>query len=171
MDEFVTADWQLGDPRLRILGRPFKTTLEMRDHLVRVHNEIVKPDDIVRVVGDSVFRHAPECLADLALFNGRKFLVRGNHERKFTDEQLLQYFEEVIGDGDGVELDIEGLKCWLTHYPTTGRKDRFNLVGHVHSLRHDLQAPGSRHLGCLRRRERGVQKRTRSQDQRLSKPE
>src|SRR5580700_11160667 len=112
MAEFLTADWQLGDPRMRILGRPFKTTLEMRDHLVRVHNEIVKPDDIVRVVGDSVFRHAPECLADLALFNGRKFLVRGNHERRLTDEQLLEYFEEVIGDGDGVELDIEGLKCW-----------------------------------------------------------
>jgi calcineurin-like phosphoesterase family protein len=133
MAEFATADWQLGDPRLRILGRPFKTVLEMRDKLVRVHNSIVKPNDTVYVAGDSISRYTPECLEDLNLFNGIKILARGNHERRYSDAELRRYFVEIYPDGEGIELEIDGLKCWLTHYPTCGRKDRFNLVGHVHS--------------------------------------
>jgi hypothetical protein len=31
-----------------------------------------------------------------------------------------------------MELTVDGIKCYATHYPTQGRKDRFNLVGHIH---------------------------------------
>lgn len=32
-----------------------------------------------------------------------------------------------------MEVDLAGIACYLTHYPTEGRRDRFNIVGHVHS--------------------------------------
>lgn len=131
--KFLCADWHLGEDRFKIMARPFKTPQEMTDHLVKMHNALVQPDDIVWMVGDAVYQKAPTFLADVARFNGRKVLFRGNHDKVFTDEQLKPYFEEIVAEGDGRELDIDGLKCWATHYPTEGRADLFNLVGHIHA--------------------------------------
>ena len=66
-------------------------------------------------------------------FNGNKILIRGNHDRVFTDEQLKPYFQEIIPEGDGIEMVIEGVPCYMNHYPTRGKIDKFNLVGHIHT--------------------------------------
>jgi calcineurin-like phosphoesterase family protein len=130
---FLTADWHLGEDRFKIMARPFTTAQEMIDFLVARHNAIVSPEDTVLVVGDVCYQKAPQFLPEVARFNGRKILFRGNHDRVFTDEQLAPYFAEIVPEGDGREYDINGLKCWVTHYPTTGRPDLFNLVGHIHA--------------------------------------
>lgn len=65
--------------------------------------------------------------------SGRKILLRGNHDRVFTDEELLEYFDKVYPEGVGVEIEIFGNKYLLNHYPTLGVQNVFNLVGHVHS--------------------------------------
>jgi calcineurin-like phosphoesterase family protein len=59
-------------------------------------------------------------------------LIRGNHD-VLPDRAYAPYVEAVIADGGGVELDVAGIDCWLTHYPTRSRPDRFNLVGHIHA--------------------------------------
>jgi len=101
--------------------------------MVERFNAVVKPDDKLWIAGDVVYNKAPEHLPEIALFNGKKTLFRGNHCRVFTDEQLKPYFDEIVPEGDGRILEINGLKCWVTHYPTQGRPDMFNLVGHIHS--------------------------------------
>lgn len=128
---FITADWHLGEDRFQIMQRPFKTTEEMSKALVEKHNSLVKPDDILIFVGDAVYD--PSFASDIAKFNGRKIIVKGNHDVKLSDEELSEYFELVIPEGDGIELKVGGVACFITHYPTRGRKDRFNLVGHIHS--------------------------------------
>jgi len=134
MTEFITADWHLGEDRFEIMGRPgFEDAQHMVDEFVRFHNELVKPEDKVYVVGDAVNVNTPEFLPQVERFNGEKILFRGNHDRDFTDEKLLKFFSEVIPEGDGLEIEVEGIPCWITHYPTQGRADRFNLVGHIHS--------------------------------------
>jgi calcineurin-like phosphoesterase family protein len=45
---------------------------------------------------------------------------------------LKPYFETVVPHGGGIERTFDGIDCWITHYPTKGRRDRFNLVGHIH---------------------------------------
>jgi hypothetical protein len=30
-------------------------------------------------------------------------------------------------------MTIAEIPCYFTHYPTTGREDRFNIVGHIHA--------------------------------------
>lgn len=134
MNTWITSDWHLGENRFDLMFRPFKTTDEHNNTIINNHNSVVGKDDIVYVVGDAVYQKEPMYLSLVSKMNGRKILVRGNHDNVFTDEQLSPYFEKIIPDGDGIDLTIDNIECWLTHYPTTGRKDKFNIVGHVHSI-------------------------------------
>lgn len=133
MAEFVVADWHLGEDRFEIMGRPFHTQLDMVSQLRINHNAVVGKDDTVYMLGDVCYQKAPEFLKYVECFNGRKILVRGNHDKNITDEEFLKYFEKVIPEGDGIDLDIHGIPCYLTHYPTCGKPERFNLVGHIHA--------------------------------------
>jgi calcineurin-like phosphoesterase family protein len=133
MNTFCVADWHLGEDRFELMGRPFATKNQHIRHLIAEHNVIVGENDLVYVNGDACYQKSPESLSLIAKFNGRKILIRGNHDRVFTDEQLAPYFEQIIPEGDGIEIDVEGIPCYITHYPTCGRQDLFNLTGHIHS--------------------------------------
>lgn len=132
MNTWITSDWHLGENRFDLMFRPFKTTDEHNNTIINNHNSVVGKDDIVYVVGDVVYQKEPKYLPLVSKMNGRKILVRGNHDNVFTDEQLSPYFEKIISDGDGIDLTIQGVDCYLTHYPSTSKKDKFNLVGHIH---------------------------------------
>ena len=137
MSNWVVADWHIGEQRLAIMGRDiFKSSEEMVDHMVRMHNDHkgVKKSDVVYVVGDALFRDAdPEKnLKHIERFNGRKVLIRGNHDKPFSDKQLTPYFEEIVPEGEGIDVTIEGIPCYITHYPTQGKMTKFNIVGHIH---------------------------------------
>jgi calcineurin-like phosphoesterase family protein len=132
MKRFVTADWHIGEDRMEIMQRPFKDQREMIEVMVERHNAIVAPDDLVYVVGDVCYQKYPEFLAEVDRFNGKKIVIRGNHDRVFTDDQLLKHFQQVVPEGEGLELDVNGINCYLTHYPSCGSEDMFNLVGHIH---------------------------------------
>lgn len=134
MNTFISADYHLGEDRFELMGRPFATKNQHINHLVAEHNMIVHPDDLIYVNGDVCYQKSPESLPFIERFNGRKILIRGNHDRGITDEQFKPYFEQIIPEGDGIEIDVEGIPCFITHYPTCGKIDRFNLVGHVHSI-------------------------------------
>lgn len=133
MSNFVVGDWHLGEERMVIMGRPFKNGTECVDEMILRHNSIVKPEDTVIVAGDVCYLKAPEMLHRVAEFNGRKTLVRGNHDRGISDDEFSKYFEMIVPDGGHLILDAGGIKCTVTHYPTTGHPEMFNLVGHVHS--------------------------------------
>lgn len=135
MKKWITADWHLGDDRMDILGRPFGDISHMFEVLVNNHNMFVAPGDEVIIVGD-VCRNivAKKFISLINEFNGKKTLIRGNHDSLLSDEELAPFFERIIPDGEGIEINIEGIPCYATHYPTTGRRDCFNLVGHIHAV-------------------------------------
>jgi len=95
------------------------------------HNKIVGKEDKFILVGDAVYK--PEFLPLIKMFNGKKTLIRGNYDRQFSDVILYEYFEEIIAEGDGLEIDVDSLKCYATHYPTRAKEDVFNLTAHIHS--------------------------------------
>lgn len=130
--KWITADWHLGETRFAAMQRPFKEQMEMVGHLIKQHNQLVEPHDIVYVVGDVCYDEHPEFLRYVDSFNGWKILVRGNHDRVIPDEEFKRFFAEVIPEGEGIELNVENIPCFITHYPKSGKTDRFNLVGHVH---------------------------------------
>lgn len=133
MKTWITADWHLGEDRFELMGRPFETQLGMVEQLSLNHNRRVNPEDDVIMVGDVCYQKTPKFLEFVKQFNGRKTLIRGNHDRVFTDDELKPYFHTIVPEGAGIEMTIEGIPCYITHYPTQGRPDRFNLVGHIHA--------------------------------------
>jgi calcineurin-like phosphoesterase family protein len=133
MATWLTADWHLGEDRFELMGRPFASVDHMVNTLISNHNAVVGKDDTVYMIGDVCYQKAPEFLDRVAKFNGKKTLIRGNHDRGITDAQFKKFFEHVVPEGMGMELEVDGIKCYLTHYPTKGKADRFNLVGHIHA--------------------------------------
>lgn len=135
MATFLTADWHLGETRMDLMMRPFSGPEEHDRVIIEKHNSIVKPDDKVIVIGDACASSDKEVLAKIATMNGHKVLIRGNHDRKFTDEDFAPYFEKIVEDGGGMNMEIEGVPvpCYLTHYPSRGVVEKFNIVGHIHS--------------------------------------
>ena len=133
MKTWITADYHLGETRMEILGRPFKDQKHHIEELIRLHNSVVNPEDRVIMVGDVVYQKTPEFLPEIARFNGKKMLIRGNHDRVIPDNDFGQYFEAVYPDGSGTKMNCGGIQCFLVHYPTSGLPDVFNLVGHIHA--------------------------------------
>jgi len=130
---FITADFHIGDSRMEILGRPFDSADVMIETLIKNHNSVVKPDDEVIIVGDVCCNKTLDKIHLVERFNGKKTLIRGNHDIGLSDDILSKYFDRIITDGGGLKIKVGDIPCYATHYPTTGMKDRFCLVGHVHA--------------------------------------
>lgn len=157
---YFTADPHLGEPRMGIMQRPFPDALTNYTRMRENYNSMVRPHDLVIWNGDVVSNQATDremWLDRVKTFNGRKWVVLGNHDVTWKSPILTESgcFECVIPHGDGIELDltVEDFKCpktvpwcqkplpkqleeiflYITHYPTLSRVDRFNLVGHIHA--------------------------------------
>ena len=133
--DFVTSDWHFGDTRLGMLWRWNYNNLEEMNHdIIQKYNKMVWENAKVLVLGDIIWNKAPEFLSLLGGLNGQKTLIRGNHDSVHSDSELSKYFDRVIPDKEGLEVDLRGKRYYATHYPSTAQKAHFNfnLVGHVH---------------------------------------
>ncbi len=107
MKFFVTADQHFGDDRFKIMQRPFDSLEEMHTTIITNHNKAVGDTDKVFCNGDIVYdRKYLKLIGNLA---GKKVLVRGNHDRQFSDQELKKYFSEIIDEGDGISLKIHDI--------------------------------------------------------------
>lgn len=137
MGNFFTSDWHLGDPRMEILSRPFEDENEMAQAIARAYDAKITDEDTVYIVGDVVAQTSWDWRSFLKARPGRKILLRGNYDRHLSDEDLAPYFDQIVAEDDGLEVEIEhagqNLRVWVTHYPSLSRPDLFNLVGHIHN--------------------------------------
>ena len=131
MTLFFTADTHFGDHRtINIWRRPFTNTTKMDALLVERWNATVAPDDEVWHLGD-VARRPGQVAALLSRLNGAKHLLRGNND---SDETLAAPGWASLGDY--AELEIDGRKLVLCHYPFRSwngqHRGSINLHGHSH---------------------------------------
>lgn len=117
--------------------RPFATVEEMNEAMIERWNSRVKPDDSVYHLGDVCFAGKEKAHAILKRLNGQKFLIRGNHDKAFSDQWLSKYFTWVK-DFYTLKVD-DGLVCQrivLCHYALrTWEKihhGAWHLFGHSH---------------------------------------
>jgi calcineurin-like phosphoesterase family protein len=109
--------------------RPFTSTEEMDETMIERWNAKVKPGDTVYHLGDVVINQ--KSLHLVSRLNGRKILIRGNHDI-FKDKQYRDVgFEQL----HGVRVFVD--KFILSHIPlhpecVTGRF-RVNVHGHLHA--------------------------------------
>jgi calcineurin-like phosphoesterase family protein len=113
-----------GDPL-----RPFTSTEEMDETMVERWNAVVRPQDTVYHLGDVVINR--KSLHHVKRLNGKKRLVRGNHDI-FKDEDYREVgFESLYGVRVFVDQFI------FSHIPLhpdcVTERFRVNVHGHLHA--------------------------------------
>lgn len=116
--------------------RPYKTVEEMNKQLIENWNSIVTSSkDEVYILGDFLYRgNSDQANTILKQLQGKKFLVKGNHEQYLKDKAFdLSLFEWVK---DYHTLKYYKKKFVLFHYPILEWDGYFrgaiHLYGHVH---------------------------------------
>jgi calcineurin-like phosphoesterase family protein len=109
--------------------RPFTSNEEMNETMIERHNAKVKEQDTVYFLGDVVINK--KYLELVKRMNGRKILVRGNHDI-FKDEE---YREVGFQQLHGVRVFVD--KFILSHIPLhpdcVTERFRINVHGHLHA--------------------------------------
>ncbi len=131
MPVFFTSDTHFGDHRtLNIHKRPFASVAEMDALLVERWNAAVGAQDEVWHLGDFA-RSGAAAEALLERLNGRKHLVCGNNDPPAT--RAASGWASVQ---DYAELELEGRKLVLCHYPfrtwNGQHRGALDLHGHSH---------------------------------------
>jgi len=104
--------------------RPFGSVDEHDEAIIENWNKVVGKDDYVFHLGDFSFSNPGEFYKKL---NGRKTILKGNHDHKKCPE-----FDFV----DYVELNIMGQSLYLFHYPIAewnkAHHGSYHIHGHTH---------------------------------------
>ena len=134
---YFTADLHFGHANvMRLCNRPFQSVEEMDNALIANWNGCVKPNDDIYILGDFMFK-APSGAAHryLSQLNGRKYLIRGNHDKPMKDTELCPHDLQWIKDY--FVLKQNGRQYVLFHYPILEWANYFrgavHLYGHVHN--------------------------------------
>ena len=123
MKRFFSSDQHFGHKAiLKFEKRPFKTIEEMNSKLIKYHNERVKKEDEIYLLGDLLFRGKPKDY--LEKMNGIKVHVLGNHDRNNKHKGRIEQ----------IYMRLGGLRVQLVHDPKWAQVDfQLILCGHVHS--------------------------------------
>ena len=129
---FFTADQHLGHRGIiSMQNRPFDSIEEMNRTILTNYNAVVHKDDTVYILGD-VCHHMTADAANeiIQKMNGKKFLISGNHDKKY-DPSL---FEDVR---DFMTVSLNGRYFALMHYPMLSwpkkNSGSIQLHGHIHA--------------------------------------
>ncbi len=143
---YLCSDWHFNHDREFVWGaRGFSSIEEMNAEIVKRHNETVRPDDDVYVLGDCCLGGAESLAANKEIIeslNGKIHIITGNH---CTNPRIEMYgtcanVVEVIKHA--TVLKYHKQHFYLSHYPTlTANKDEdrplkekaINICGHSHT--------------------------------------
>lgn len=121
---------------IKMCQRPFADVGEMDAALIRNWNALVSDRDEVYILGDFVYKGRGQQANDiLRKLKGKKYLVKGNHEKYLRDPDFdLSAFEWVK---DYHEMGYNDAQFILFHYPILDwahyRRKSVHLYGHVHN--------------------------------------
>lgn len=137
---FFTSDLHFGHQNIiRFCNRPWETTEEMDEALIKNWNSVVTDDDIVFNLGDVAFASNSKWIEILGELRGQHHLVPGNHDiQRWPGDKIMNLFDSVHLQ---LLLNIDGRYVYLNHYPFLcyGGSWRspgnavYALHGHVHS--------------------------------------
>lgn len=118
-------------------NRPFADVEEMKEALIKNHNEVVKPGDRVYHLGDMFWRTfgVEEAVKAVQRLNGQHYYIYGNHDELFRNQALRDKF---IWCRDMENLKVQGYpNIVLCHYAMRvwngSHKGAYQLYGHTHA--------------------------------------
>lgn len=138
MSKFYISDPHFGHKdMISFCNRPFTSVEEMDEELIKRWNNIVSNNDTVYILGDLIYKSdkPPEYYLDK--LNGKKILIKGNHDGNFLKKiDVNKYFDGIY---DYLEISDEGRWVVLFHYPILEWHVKFrgsyHLHGHVHNFK------------------------------------
>lgn len=131
MTTFVTSDLHFAHSNIiKLCNRPYANIAEMEDAIVTQWNSQVKAGDIVYHLGDFSYCSTFQSSTILRKLNGTKYQINGNHDKH---SRHCHEWQSVV---DYQELDVDGTKVVLFHYPMMEwngfYRGAVHLYGHVH---------------------------------------
>lgn len=128
---WFTADFHFGHNNIiEYAKRPFKTTTEMNNTLIKNFNKTVGKNDVVYILGDISFLNTISTTEIIKSLNGFKFLIKGNHDHKTNSGYRKMGFMEVYNHP--IILDNQYI---LSHEPISGNTGHLlNIHGHTHNV-------------------------------------
>lgn len=134
--KYYISDLHLGHENIiRLCSRPYTDVDEMNLDLVHKWNAKIKPNDEVYILGDMFFKFGDiQWVKDvLKLLNGKKYFIRGNHDKFLKSINWRDHFESV---DFYKEIDDNGRMVCLFHYPIEEwngfYRNSYMLYGHMH---------------------------------------
>lgn len=131
---FYIADLHFGHANvIKYDARPWFNVEDMDKALIKNWNSVVSEYDTVYILGDISWRKMDETIKILDQLNGKKVLIKGNHD-KCNDSEFRARFIKIA---DYLEIKDCGRDVVLCHYPIPCFKNHFygwyHLYGHVHN--------------------------------------
>lgn len=131
---FYISDLHFGHDRvIEMENRPFKDMEDMIHKMTKWWNDEVTNEDIVYILGDMFYGSKLDYKAIITSLNGRKVLIKGNHDNWLTSE-LEELFEEVT---DYKIIIDNNRRVVLFHYPILDWAYKYHgsihLHGHIHN--------------------------------------
>jgi len=151
---YITSDLHFSHKRIREFCPDtrgnFTDITHMNEEMIRMWNEIVNPEDLVYILGDVAFCSGSEAARIMARLNGRKILVKGNHDYStLKDFNFQQSFESIH---DYLEINYDGTFVVMMHYPIAEfnrmhRDNSCHFYGHLHQNKSGLEEYRIRNVG------------------------
>ena len=150
MNIFLTSDLHFGHRNIIRIGkgRPFDSIQEHDEALIENWNSVVKPGDLVYVLGDmSIETTIDEIRKPLSRLQGSKHLILGNHDRKKIHNQLrLENLWQSVREYSSIKFEAaDGTKVFvrMMHFPILEFDGAFknyrckekyiHCYGHIHN--------------------------------------
>ena len=133
---YLTSDLHFGHWNIiAYCNRPYSSAEEMDEALIANWNDTVKPRDEVYILGDFTLGLPSHAHNYLTRLKGRKYFIRGNHDR------FLDNYESHISDFEWVKdyhvLKVNGRRIVLFHFPILEwdqiHRGAIHCYGHVHN--------------------------------------
>jgi calcineurin-like phosphoesterase family protein len=128
-------------------NRPFMCVEDMnKQYILNWNNQVGEQDEVISV-GDFCFGGGEKANEILRQLNGKKYLIRGNHdsftEKSTFDTSLVQWVK------DYYMMTVNGVKLVLFHYPIVSWAEKkygsVHCYGHLHGV--GLQMPNAFNVG------------------------
>lgn len=139
---YFSSDYHFGHTNvLNFDKRPFKNLDEMHETIISNHNEIVTNDDILYILGDVSMKLDHIKVAEiLNKMNGKKILIKGNHDKGLLRHpEFRNCFESIH---DYLEIKHNHTMLCLFHYPidewNATHRGSIHLYGHTHTKEKEL---------------------------------
>jgi len=131
---WFTSDFHFGHTNIiEYCERPFTNCKEMNAVMIKLYNQLVKPDDIVYILGDLASWYElneGQVAKIMRKLNGEKHLILGNHDKLNAFKYVEMGFISVH-----TYLYLPYADLHLTHDPAIAQGSKMRWVcGHVHNV-------------------------------------